>query len=737
MSLALSTLLGGLAVLGLLFARDLAARRWATTLVAYKLLLPANLTAGQVARWLAMVAANTYPTRWPAASPSPVTLEISSTASGGIAHYILVAKNGQAKLLASLQAGLPGARIEEAPEYLARQPVFRCAGEFTLTSQVRPLNTDQAEATSAALLAALQPVGSACEVRIAWMLASAGTPQPVRPAAADSNWMFGASLRIGVAAPTQAQARQLLARVCPVFGAANAMGVRMVLRWLPAFVVARGLNRRSLPLTRFPILANASELAGVLGLPLGGVVLPGLRVGAARQLPPPPGMRSTSGCVVAESDYPGTDRLLTLKIKDRLMHTYCVGPTGVGKSTLIANMALQDAAAGYGLVVIDPKGDLVPDILARLPEKRWNDIIVLDPAATADRVVGWNLLRMGHGEHARELAVDHIVHIMGELWRSSWGPRTADCLRAALLTLVHTKAADGSAFTIADVSELLGSSALQRFVLRQPGVPAAVRPFWAAFTAMSDGERAQVIGPSMNKLRAISTRTSLRLILGQSQGIDLHEIFTKRRILLVPLGKATVGAETAQLLAALLTASIYQACLSRISLPAEQRRPVVAYIDEAQDAVKLPLAIEDLLAQARGLGLALVLANQSLAQLPDSMRSAVLGIARTQIAFQCGYEDAQVLARSFGPLTADDLRGLAAHHIALKPCVDGQAARVVTGRTLPLPEVPDAVRVAAELAARSRERYGCPRAEVEAALSARVTPPGDGPSFGRQRKGGR
>jgi hypothetical protein len=241
----------------------------------------------------------------------------------------------------------------------------------------------------------------------------------------------------------------------------------------------------------------------------------------------------------------------------------------------------------------------------------------------------------------------------------------------------------------------------------------------------------------LNKLRALSTRTSLRLLLGQSLGIDLHEIFTKRRILLVPLSKGVVGTETAQLLGALVISSVYQACLARAGVPPEQRAPVVAYIDEAQDVVKLPVAIEDVLAQARGLGLALVLANQSLTQLPDSMRSAVLGVARTQIAFQCGYDDARVLARSFGPLTTDDLRGLAAHHIALKPCIDGQASRVVTGRTLPLPEVPDAAWVAAELAAQSRERYGVPRAEVEAALLARLTPPGNGPSFGRQNKGGR
>src|SRR5262249_47789547 len=182
----------------------------------------------------------------------------------GITHHLLVAKPDQAKLLASIQAGLPGARIEEAPAYLKQRPVFRAAGEFTLTSQVRPLNTDQAEATSAALLAALSSVGR-CEAQVAWTFTGAKTPQPVRPATTDGNWLpyllegeptadaeavralrqkhkggalLQASLRIGVAGPTPAHAGRLLGRISPVFQAANNVGVRIVRRWLPAVVVA-------------------------------------------------------------------------------------------------------------------------------------------------------------------------------------------------------------------------------------------------------------------------------------------------------------------------------------------------------------------------------------------------------------------------------------------------------------------------------------------------------------------
>jgi hypothetical protein len=157
----------------------------------------------------------------------------------------------------------------------------------------------------------------------------------------------------------------------------------------------------------------------------------------------------------------------------------------------------------------------------------------------------------------------------------------------------------------------------------------------------------------------------------------------------------------------------------------------MCYVDEAQDVVRLPLSLEDMTAQARGLSMGLVLANQSLAQLPESMQSAMLGVVRTQIAFQAGREDAKTLAPSFAPLTADELQGLAAHEVAIRACVNGQTLRPVTGTTLPLPEP---IRDPAELAHESRKRFGVPRADVEAVLLRRYELPQDFGNIGRQRR---
>lgn len=279
---------------------------------------------------------------------------------------------------------------------------------------------------------------------------------------------------------------------------------------------------------------------------------------------------------------------------------------------------------------------------------------------------------------------------------------------------------------------MLLNPAFRRFVVSQPGVPEPVRPFWSAYEEMSDGERAQVIGPSLNKLRSFTTRTAIRLMLGQSQGVRLDEVFTKRRVILVALPAGVIGTETAALIGSLVMAGLWQATLARVAVPAERRHPVFIYLDEFQSVLRLPVDLADMLAQARGLGVGLVLGHQYLGQLTDSVKTAILGTVRTQICFQVEHDDAKTLAARFGPLSAADLTGLGRYEIAMRPCVDGATLGPVTGRTLPLsPATTDATA----LAQMSRERLGRPRSEVEAAIRSRVMQPTRNRRTGRVRTG--
>jgi hypothetical protein len=215
--------------------------------------------------------------------------------------------------------------------------------------------------------------------------------------------------------------------------------------------------------------------------------------------------------------------------------------------------------------------------------------------------------------------------------------------------------------------------------------------------------------------------------------VRLDEVFTRRRIILVSLPAGVIGSDTAALVGSLVMAGLWQATLARVAVPAERRHPVMVYLDEFQTVVRLPVDLADMLAQARGLGVGLVLAHQYLGQLSAEIRTAVLGTTRTQICFQVEYDDAKVLAARFAPLTQADLSNLSAYEIAMQPCVDGATLAPVTGRTLPLPAPTTDGQALAEAA---RAHFGVDRVVVEAALASRVEGAAGSRRTGRQATGG-
>lgn len=758
MTLALVLLGTGLAVAGVVvLARHLEADAWRRSLQGFKVTLPRDSDVDKLSEFFTAAAAITHRPSWSLLPLPPVVIETVSSIDG-IAHVLLVAPQNQSAVLSSLRATVPGARVQHLIDY--RRPPLIEALELTITSRSRPLAADRAEAVSGALLSSLQPVPARYGIVSQLIVTSAGTPPPVKqaPRSVSSqhlSWLvegeaavdaeavsqlrkkyeaplLHASLRVGVAGVDRAVARRLLGRSWSSFQALNAPGVRLVRRYLPPHVVAARLHGLRLPLLRWPLLLNSRELVGLSGLPVGALVVPGLSRGAARQLPAPPAL-PRRGLVLAASNYPGQEgRPLALATTDRLRHTYAVGPTGSGKSWLLANGILQDIKQQRGNYVIDVKSDLVNDVLARIDSADEHRIVVIDPT-NRHRVVGLNVLQHANSETSRELVVDNVVHIFREIWKGFWGPRTDWVMRSGLSTLTRAKAHNGEQYTLIELSPLLTNDAFRRDLLARTALPPELRLFWHRYNTMSDGERAQVIGPTLNKLDAFTSRTAIRLMLGQSKGIDLTDIFTKRHTILLALDKGQLGSETTSLLGALSVAVLWQATLTRAAVPADRRRPAFAVIDEAQDIVRLPLAIADMLAQARGYGLGITLANQYVAQLPDSVRTAILGTVRTQVAFAVDYDDARLLERRFSPLTKDDLQGLQAHEVAIRPSVGGQTLIPVTGITLPLPEPTMDPRL---VAARAADRFGMARADIEVTMAGRLEhrAPGHG-GFGRERRG--
>jgi len=707
----------------------------------YRLSFPPGLTIDQVASWLSSISTLTSDQSvWLLTPPTPVICEIVAT-NTGIEHHLIVPSTLHAKVLSGLRATLPSVRLEEIdPELLPPQP-SRLAVELRLTNTQQQLAVDRADVLTRQLLSSLQPLRPGERMTWQWIFVGARTPslipatgQPVNRAvqAKRREPLLNVVGRLSVESAHVGRSRSLLSRTSGAVRLLNVPGAGVVQSWWPSSVVAKWMDRRQAPQFRvWPLQLNSKELSGLLAFPLGNTVLPGLAAASARQLPPPV-RGARGGTVLADSTYPGSAQPLAFSREDRTRHVWLMGATGVGKSTLMASVALQDIARGDGLAVIDPKGDLVADILARIPDHRRDDVIVLDPADTA-RPIGFNVLASSGSEASRELAVDQILHVLHEQWRSSWGPRTDAILRAALLTLVSVPAANGEAYTLCEVSELLTNARFRRRIVSHPLVPVSTVSFWRWFDSLSSAEHAQVIAPVINKLSAFSQRTSLRLLLGQSKGLDLRRCIAERKILLVPLARGQIGAETTSLLASLLVAGLWHAALGRTAIPIAKRRPWWLHIDELQQAVRLPVELADMCAEARGLGVGLVVANQHLHQLPDSVRHALVSTGRSQVIFQVAASDARLLAPSFAPhLSEYDLRSLPTYEVAMRLSTGGQTARPVTGMTRPLPP---ATTDGAALRALSRSTHGVDRAAIEQGLRDRIANVGGDSLIGKRKRG--
>ena len=457
----------------------------------------------------------------------------------------------------------------------------------------------------------------------------------------------------------------------------------------------------------FPLRLSVRELAHFLLLPAGDKELAGTAGLHPKALPPPEWYKNPVSSIQARTFAVGTgtaERVqLSISPSDSLEHTILLGPTGTGKSTTMLHLALADINAGRSVLLIDPKADLVNDVLASLPESRKDEVIIIDPSDPCP--VGFNPLAFNNYRNPALIA-DAVLAVLKEIFADNWGIRSQDILSAALLTLVETEGA-----SLLWLPTLLNDEAFRHKITSQVKDKIALKPFWDSFEAMKDTERRQEIAPVMNKMRQFLLRPGLRNVLGQSDPkFSLTDLFYKRRIILVPLNKGVIGAESARLLGSLIVGLTWTLALSRANLPPERRHIVSVFIDELQDYLSLPTDLSDALAQARGLGLSITMAHQYRAQLPPNIRAGIDANARNKIIFGLNSGDAKDMAAMAPELEARDFMNLPRYQVYTTFQSAGKNTGWVQGQTLPPPPV---LRMSAELKARSMTMYGIPAEEVE------------------------
>ncbi len=419
--------------------------------------------------------------------------------------------------------------------------------------------------------------------------------------------------------------------------------------------------------------------------------------------------------LIGYNEFRGKRTPIRIGETDRLRHMYVIGKTGSGKSTVFTNMALQDIAAGRGVCFVDPHGEAIDWLLAHLPKERLGDVIVFDPS-DAGHPLGLNLLE-ARDEHERDFLVAELIEIFYKLFDPGKtgivGPQFEHWLRNAALTAM----ANPRGASILDIPRLFMDRRFEeqaRAHVRDP----LVQEFWQLQMARTaDFHRSEMLNYFNSKFGSFLNHAVCRNVIGQRvSGVRLDDVLAEQKILLVNLSKGKLGESTAHLLGLIVMAKLQAAVLRRANLPANERPPLYLYVDEFQNLATDTFA--SMLSESRKYGLAVHLTNQYFAQLPDSLKAAVLGNAGTLLSFQLGVDDAELLAKELHPFKKDDLTGLGRYNFYVRLMAGGQATETFSGTSLEPAAAPEQ-NIAEQAVAFSRLAYGNPRVLVEADLRLR------------------
>lgn len=435
-------------------------------------------------------------------------------------------------------------------------------------------------------------------------------------------------------------------------------------------------------------ILNIKELATLWHLPSEKIKTHSIAWGANVLSEPPSNLPTAEGKTeeekrsinfFAKAQFKNKETVFGIKDSDRMRHIWTVGKTGTGKSTMIANMAIDDMKKGRGVAVIDPHGDLCEDLLDYIPNHRINETIYFNPA-DRDFPINLNPLEVTNREEA-ELVVSGLMAIFTKVWANVWSARMEYILRNSFMTLTEIP---GS--TLEDVLKILSNQQYRTKIINQIKDSALVHFWREEFEKMPEKLQKEAISPIQNKVGQFVTSPMIRRIIGNpTSSVSLDDVMNDSKILLANLSQGRLGEDNSALLGAMLITKFQLSAMHRVDIEKEKRTPFFLYVDEFQNFATNSFI--KILSEARKFGLSLMMANQYMAQIPEGVQKAILGNAGTIMTFTSGADDASILHKEFAEVfSQNDLVNLKRFQIAIKLMIDAHSTLPFLANTIPLPE---------------------------------------------------